>query len=247
MKRTEIIMGMPVTVEITDRFVTDADLEYIFSYFKKIDEQFSPYKETSEVSRLNRKEVNESSCSEEMKEILKLAEKTKQETRGYFDVWNNNVFNPSGIVKGWAIYEASKILDDKGFKNFYVDAGGDIEVRGKNEDGDLWRIGIRNPFDMHAIIKTLAVTDCGVATSGTYVRGQHIYDPHEPEKELKDMVSVTVIGPNVLEADRFATAAFAMEEKGIVFISAIPHLAGYSVDSKGTATMTNNFDSFVLK
>src|SRR5579871_1456007 len=59
----------------------------------------------------------------------------------------------------------------------YVDAGGDVQVMGKNAQGDNWRVGIRNPFNAQQIVKTLALTDCGIATSGTYIRGDHIYNP----------------------------------------------------------------------
>ncbi|OYV63155.1 MAG: hypothetical protein B7X01_00555 [Acidiphilium sp. 21-62-4] len=114
--------------------------------------------------------------------------------------------DPSGLVKGWSIYNAALLLEKEGFKNFYVDAGGDVQVRGKNAAGEAWKVGIRNPFDQTTIVKTLAVTTEGVATSGTYVRGQHIYNPHKKTEQITDIVSLTVIGPNVYEADRFATA-----------------------------------------
>ena len=73
----------------------------------------------------------------------------------------------------------------------------------------------------------------GIATSGTYVRGQHIYDPHKPERPIVDIVSLTVIGTDVLEADRFATAAFAMGRAGIEFIEQRDGLEGYVVDRNG--------------
>ena len=238
-------MGMPITVEIADPAVTENDFDAIFSYFRSVDEQFSPYKATSEVSRLNSGEIEEKDYSGEMKEVLSLAEKTKKDANGYFDVWHKGIFDPSGIVKGWSIYNAAKILDARGLSHFYVDAGGDIEVRGKNAEGALWRVGIRNPFETNSIIKTLQLTDCGVATSGTYIRGQHIYNPHDPDSEIKDIVSLTVIGPNVYEADRFATAAFAMGRDGIAFLASIPYLAAYVIDAKGIATMTPNFEKFV--
>ena len=238
-------MGMPITVEIADSKATVDDFEAIFSYFRSVDEQFSPYKEMSEVSRLNRGELEEKDYSNEMKEVLSLAAETKKEADGYFDVWHKGKFDPSGIVKGWSIYNASKILDARGLLHFYVDAGGDIEVRGKNTEGALWRVGIRNPFETSSIIKTLQLTNCGVATSGTYIRGQHIYNPHSPDSEIKDIVSLTVIGPNVYEADRFATAAFAMGRGGITFLASLPHLAAYVIDANGIATMTPNFEQFV--
>jgi thiamine biosynthesis lipoprotein len=85
----------------------------------------------------------------------------------------------------------------------------------------------------------------GIATSGTYVRGQHIYDPRQPGRRIDDIVSLTVIGPDVLEADRFSTAAFAMGKAGIYFIEQLPGFEGCEVDAGGIATQTSGFGAFV--
>src|ERR1700676_2594850 len=84
----------------------------------------------------------------------------------------------------------------------------------------------------------------GFATSGTYARGQHIYDPHHRERPIEDIVSLTVIGPDVLEADRFATAAFAMGRAGILFIEQTRDLEGYLVDRNGRATLTSGLEGY---
>ena len=97
-----------------------------------------------------------------MKEIVALAEKTKHETGGYFDVMTpGGKFNPVGIVKGWAIKNAADILRAAGFRNFYVDAGGDIETSGMNGRGEKWSVGIKNPFKQDEIVKTLFITGSG--------------------------------------------------------------------------------------
>ena len=80
----------------------------------------------------------------------------------------------------------------------------------------------------------------GIATSGTYIRGEHIYNPRTGAK-ANALASLTVIGPNVYEADRIATAAFAMGADGIRFVAGLPELDAYSVDWSGTATYTPGF------
>jgi len=245
MRDTRIIMGMPVVVEIADLSATIAALEEVFGYFVSVDERWSTYKKESEISKINRGELSERNWSAEMKEIFALAEKTKEETGGYFDIRRpGGSIDPSGIVKGWAIRNAAKILDKKGFKHFYVDAGGDIETRGLNTKGAAWSIGIRNPFKREENVKIIYPRGKGVATSGTYIRGAHIYNPHAPTASLDDVVSLTVIGPDVYEADRFATAAFAMGKEGINFIEGLPSFEGYSIDKNGVATMTTGFEHY---
>ncbi|MDE2589438.1 MAG: FAD:protein FMN transferase, partial [Patescibacteria group bacterium] len=125
-------------------------------------------------------------------------------------------------------------------------AGGDIQAVGKNYQDKNWRVGIRNPFDTSQIVKVLSVSNCGIATSGTYIRGQHIYNPHNSDKPITDIVSITVVGPNIYEADRFATAAFAMGKKGIQFLEGQKGLEGYMIDTKGIATFTSGFGEYVL-
>jgi thiamine biosynthesis lipoprotein len=239
-------MGMHITVEIVDPGLQKKIFEEIFSYFAAVDERFSTYKETSEMSLINAGKITKDNYSDEMKQIFMLAEQTKKETRGYFDIYYHGIYDPSGIVKGWAIHNASKIIQNNGYKNYFIDAGGDIQVNGKNASGTIWRVGIRNPFDEKKIIKVLSVADEGVATSGTYIRGHHIYNPKKGKKLHKDIVSLTVVGSNIYEADRFATAAFAMGREGIFFIEQQKGFEGYMIDTDGIATYTTGFNTYVL-
>ena len=168
-----------------------------------------------------------------MRDVLALAARTKRETRGYFEIRRpDGSLDPSGIVKGWAIRNAADLIRSSGVRNFFVEAGGDIQTGGKNarrrglesrHPQSVQRAGDHQGGDAEGR---------GIATSGTYVRGQHIYDPHRPGRPIEDIVSLTVIGSDVLEADRFATAAFAMGSAGIHFIEEQPDLEGYVVDAQ---------------
>ncbi len=246
MRDTRLLMGMPITVEVVDEALAGL-LDEVFSYFAAVDARFSTYKPDSEISALNQGRVALADVSPQMQEVLGLAERTKRETDGYFEIKRSDgLLDPCGIVKGWAIRNAADLIRRSGVRNFYVDAGGDIQTGGKNPDGEDWRVGIRNPFNEREIIKAVAPRGRGIATSGSYVRGQHIYDPHAPGRQIDDIVSLTVIGPDVLEADRFSTAAFAMGKAGIRFIEDLPGFEGYVVDAGGIATQTSGFKGFVL-
>jgi len=238
-------MGMTISVEIANASSTKTDIDKVFSYFENVENKFSVFKTTSEITLINNGKIKESQWSEDMKLVFALAKKTKKETNGYFDiVATDGKYNPSGLVKGWAIYNASKLLLAQEFKDFYVEAGGDVQAQGKNERGRYWSVGIKNPFNQEQIIKILYLKNQGIATSGTYLRGQHIYDPHAGSKPLTKIVSISVIGPNVYEADRFATAAFAMGEKGIRFIENLKGFEGYMIDKNGIGTETSGFEKY---
>lgn len=234
---------MPVILDIRDENTKEDIFATIFDYFTAVDERFSTYKEESEIMRINRKEIAEKDYSKEMQEVFRLSEETKHLTNGYFDIVQNGKIDPSGLVKGWAINNAANMLKEMGYKNFFVEIGGDIQVHTQENDPP-WTIGIRNPFKGDEIVKVLYLRNEGIATSGTYIRGQHIYNPKAPGEELHDIASMTVIGPNIYEADRFATAAFAMGREGIKFIEHLPHFEGYMIDKNGRATLTSGFQQF---
>lgn len=236
-------MGMPVVVNVIDANATNEDVQEVFSYLHYVDKKFSTYKKDSEISKIRRGEVSKKDFSKDMQKIFNLSEKTKKDTNGYFDININGSIDPSGIVKGYAIYEAAKILKNKGFKNFYIEIAGDVQVYGKNK-GKLWKIGIQNPFDVREIVKVINITDKGVATSGNYIRGNHIYNPKDKEP-ADEIASITVVGPNVYEADRFATAAFAMGKKGILFIEKQKGFDGYMIRKDKKAVYTSGFGQFL--
>ena len=244
MKENRSIMAMPVVIEIVDSDATQEVFEEVFSYLRSIDERFSVFKKNSEITLFNEGKILEKDLSSEMQEILELSDKTKKETNGFFDIFYNGKIDPSGLVKGYAIYKGAQILYKRGFKNFYVEIAGDIEISGLNKDSKKWAIGIRNPFNKAENVKVLYLTDCGIATSGTYENGEHIYIPGE-QKKANEIMSLTVVGPNVYEADRFATACFAMGKNGINFIEQLPDFEGYMIDHEGIATFTSGFDKYI--
>lgn len=235
---------MPITIEIVGTNEKSA-FDKVFGYFQYIDEKFSTYKVNSEISRYNRGELKEDQFTQDLKEVFNLCDETKKLTNGYFEIRNpQGIIDPSGLVKGWAVNNAAKILMGLEYKNFYIDAGGDIQAEGLNEKRVPWQIGIRNPIDLNSIIKVLSISGMGVATSGTYIRGEHIYNPKNYQK-ISEIVSLTVIGKNIYEADRFATAAFAMGKEGIVYIENLKGFEGYMVDKNGLAVMTTGFEKYV--
>jgi thiamine biosynthesis lipoprotein len=244
MEQAREIMGMPVRITIVGG--TQSDFDAVFNYFTEVDTRFSTYKPESEIMKINRGEIQPNEYSTDMREIFALAEQTKKETDGYFSIIRpDGSIDPSGIVKGWAIRNAATLIEQKGYKNYLVEVAGDMQSKGVDENNKVWTIGIRNPFNHAEIVKVVRLENQGIATSGTASRGQHIYNPHQPKQRIDDIVSITVIGPDAYEADRFATAAFAMGKEGILFIEKLAGFEGYQIDAKGIATLTTGFTRFL--
>ncbi len=249
---TRLMWDMPITVAIVEpRAVAGLaaapglSIARVFDYFEHVDEVFSTYRPDSEISRINQGALAPADAGLEMRSVFGLAQEMRWATNGYFDIERDGKIDPLGLVKGWAISNAAAMLRDAGCENFYVEAGGDFQAVGRNAEGRPWRVGIRNPFDVAQIVKVLAVTDRGVATSGTYIRGEHIYNPVTGGMPDPEIVSITVVGPDIYEADCFATAAFAMGRKGIAFIESLEGFEGYMIDRGRLATFTSGFDAYV--
>ncbi len=101
-------MGMPVTLEIVGG-VSDSVFDRVFGYFEYIDRTFSSFRAESEISLINGGAIKKQNFSRDMCEILALAQDTKKQTDGVFDIANGGKIDPSGIVKGWAILRAAGI------------------------------------------------------------------------------------------------------------------------------------------
>lgn len=123
-----------------------------------------------------------------------------------------------GIAKGYGVDLAAEALRSYGILNALVNVGGDLYALGHSEDGDAWKIGIRDPDDPDGIIDTIEAADCAVATSGDYLqyfqhggrRYHHMLDPQTGEPKRSEVRSVTVMADNSLTADAAGTAAFGM-------------------------------------
>ena len=125
------------------------------------------------------------------------------------------------VAKGLAVDTAARELEP--FRDFAIDAGGDLYLGGSNPQGAPWSVGIRHPRPVHEqdqeTIETLRVSNQAVCTSGDYERRAHILDPRT--KTSSDTVaSATVVASGAMLADALATAAFVLgPEDGIQLLT----------------------------
>jgi thiamine biosynthesis lipoprotein len=214
LRRVEQIMGMPIVVDVRDEAGDDV-LEELFDWFREVDERFSTYKESSEISRLNRGELHIRDCHPDVRVVLARCDELREDTDGYFDARYASLLqvDPSGLVKGWSVDRGGELLEGHGVANYSINAGGDIRTRGAALPDPAWRTGIQHPVLLDRIAAVVEANDLALATSGTYVRGEHIVDPHTGEPP-SGLLSVSIAGPDLGTADAYATAAFAMGELG---------------------------------
>ncbi len=224
---SEPVMGTIATVERCDPLPGDPERlgRAVFDWLHEVDRRFSTYTVDSEVSRLDRGELRIEECSADLRQVLSECTRLWRETDGFFDAYTTGRLDPSGYVKGWAVQVASERLSAAGALNHLVDAGGDLQTRGRPAPGQDWQIGIRHPWERDKVAWVLHGTDLAVATSGTYERGLHVFDPRSGGLPSQ-LRSVTVVGRDLGDADAYATAAVAMGRPGLSWLASLP---GYAV------------------
>jgi thiamine biosynthesis lipoprotein len=121
------------------------------------------------------------------------------------------------VAKGLAVDAAARELQP--YRNFAIDAGGDLYFGGVNARGEPWHAGVRHPRLRGELIDRFRVSDRAVCTSGTYERGLHILDARSSEAAA-GVASATVVAPGAMLADALATAAFVLgAEQGIALLT----------------------------
>jgi thiamine biosynthesis lipoprotein len=252
--RVEHIMGMPIIIDLHDQDLDLAALDRAFTWLRAVDATFSTYKADSEISRLNRGALALADAHPDVREVLARCEQLRVETGGYFDIRAPYLareeaadaalspVDPSGLVKGWSVARAARILDEAGARNYMINAGGDIIARGHPAAEPYWRIGIQHPYLRDRLAAVVAVRDQAIATSGAYERGNHIVDPHTGHPSM-GALSVTIVGPDLAAADAYATAAFAMGTLGPAWTARLPGYEAMTIMADERVLSTMGFPS----
>jgi thiamine biosynthesis lipoprotein len=249
--RLEHVMGMPIGVDVCDPDIEASTVDRVYQWLRFVDATFSTYKEDSEISRLNRGELALEQTHPAVRSVLRRCERLRAQTDGYFDIRAplqstvqttaegdpGRPIDPSGLVKGWSVAGAARILERAGARNYCVNAGGDARLRGCSWNGERWRVGIQHPTIRDRLAAVLVASEVGIATSGAYERGEHIIDPHTGSPS-EGVLSVTIVGPDVATADAYATAAYAMGSKGAQWCAGLKDYAAMMILAEGNVLST---------
>lgn len=114
-----------------------------------------------------------------------------------------------GMATGYAIDRVVEFFDKNAVNDYLIDVGGDIYAKGKNQENQSWRIGVRDPKNKQLIIEDFTIEAEAVTTSGNYEK-PHIIDPKTRILAKGDIESVTVKAQSCLDADVLATSFFIM-------------------------------------
>lgn len=146
----------------------------------------------------------------------------------------------NAIAKGYGVDVIGEFLESKNVANYLVEIGGEIRVKGFNVVKQKpWTVGVDRPRfdgkqDQNDYVKAVSLKDEAMATSGTYrktkvdkngKRYTHIIDTKTGYPSKTNVLSVSVIAPNCMTADAYATAFQAMGiDKVTTFLKSHPEL-----------------------
>jgi thiamine biosynthesis lipoprotein len=158
------------------------------------------------------------------------------------------------VAKGYACQMVCEEVKKSGFNSALISVGGNVCAIGRRGEEDLlWSVGIQNPNKNEGgILKTVAVADMSVVTSGTYerfytvegVQYHHIIDPstHFPSRHF---MSVTVISSDSGLADALTTALFNMPiEEGLALIEGTPQTEAMWVKNDNSIKTSSGFTGY---
>jgi len=156
-----------------------------------------------------------------------------------FNIIDNKLIRPfnsfidfNAIAKGYSVDVISHFLSNNNIANYLVEVGGEIRSSGINIDGNKnWRVGLDTPrFDglQKDLYKIFDLKDRSMATSGVYRKFKidslgnkyaHIINPKTGYSSTTNILSVTVISENCIEADAYATALQLMSIDEITILA----------------------------
>jgi thiamine biosynthesis lipoprotein len=156
------------------------------------------------------------------------------------------MLNFSAIAKGYACDVVAALLEREGVENYLVEIGGEIVSKGKNSQGKCWQSGIIEPEDETTYLRNVIkekvriCTKRGIATSGNYrnfyirdgKKYGHTIDPTTGYPSEQDIISATIVAPDCMTADAYATAFMAMGvEAACRMVEQMPEIDYYLIYS----------------
>ncbi|MEU4895869.1 FAD:protein FMN transferase [Streptomyces sp. NPDC044780] len=244
LRHVEHVMGTVFSFDVRDVAAADrprvrAALDGAVAGLHRVDELFSTYRRDSQISRLGRGELTLSRCDPEVREVLRMCEVAEHRSGGWFSArYGGRRLDPTGLVKGWAVERAARMLVSAGAGSVCVNGGGDVQVH-----GGPWRVGIADPLRRGELAAVVAAHgELAVATSGPAERGCHILDPRTGLPPARGPASVTVIATSLADADAWATAACAMgAERARPWLGRLSDAEAFVVTADGSTWHTSGF------
>lgn len=209
-------MAMPFTLSLA---VADEGLgktllqklaPVVLAELKAIEAKFSAFQEDSLVSRYRAGDQSVM-LDPDFQDVYLRSLAAQDETRGGFNPYFDGSYNPTGLVKGWAIervfkYHLKPLLDNEAVEGVCLNGAGDMILATSEGTDFAWKVGVERADDSQELLTRLTLKEGAVATSGYSKKGHHISGVDS------DLLQVTIVSLSLTSADIWATALLAMSE-----------------------------------
>ncbi len=239
------VMSLPISIHLRGPVAESGEASDLvaeaFDDLRADEDLFSIWRPDSPASRVRDGRDQLADAPPRLRQVAALCELAGQRTGGAFSAWLPDAsgvlrFNPTGLVKGWAVQQAFERLAARlrrfGAHDLMINAGGDIAAACARTDTPDWVIAIEDPRDRSRMLRSLHLRTGAVATSGTAARGAHIVDP-ATGRPVESLLSATVIGPELTWADVYATAAFVKGPSAVGWLATLDQHAALLVEPDG--------------
>ena len=149
----------------------------------------------------------------------------------------------NGIAQGYSVDVLSDFISSTGIKNYIVELGGEIIVKGRRQpENSNMKIGVESPGtgdpEMPMLQKILSIDSGAVTTSGSYrkfheSKGRkitHLIDPRTGRSIQNELISVTVHAPDAITADGFDNALMVMGlKRALSFVEKRNDISAYFI------------------
>ncbi|MFN8077704.1 MAG: FAD:protein FMN transferase [Kineosporiaceae bacterium] len=194
----------------------------------RLEAAWDPYAEGSVVSRLRAgqqvdPDLDDPDGTLGIDVVLRRCAAAQRLTKGTYDAWRGpDGFDPSAVVRGWAVERAVARLEQAGFHDLVLGGGGDVTVRGSSPDGDGWVIDLRDPRDGGQVGRVRLSGRAAVASCGG--------------DAASDTAGVSVVGPELGWCDVIASSLLAEGSVATPWLASVPTYRALGIGVDGTLT-----------
>lgn len=165
------------------------------------------------------------------------------------------MLDASGLAQGLSADLIAQLFEKQGCENYMIDIGGEIVCKGKNPKNKNWQIGIDKPIEdpvnnSGELQTIISISNVGLTTSGNYrqfyyrdgKKYSHTIDPRTSKPVDHNLLSATVVAPNCIMADAYATACMVLGvDSALLLIESLPNIDCYLVytDDKSEVKIVN--------
>lgn len=244
-------MNVPFTIKLAvtnhDQvvdYILDTTSKLIAKDLDEIDDKFSPNKLDSLISKFHRGDAEVFFQDSMFQVVYNQCAIAKVATNGYYDPFKNDRFDPTELIKGWAIEtefqkHLKPLLVDPSIVGVSFSSDEQMQLASANDSNFEWNIAIKNPDDSTDIVAEYNIKNGAIATAT-------VESTDIPNKQTSKQV--TILSKGLTEAAILADASLKDNTDEISKWIERSNMTGLLIDQNDDLAIFANgqFDNYAL-